>query len=77
MSFTSRRAHAATLDVGAPDASLRWRASFGPGGQLCFGSRSVVITQLGAFDGACRPSDERALAIAARVTEQAPARTLG
>jgi hypothetical protein len=83
-SYTARRAHARTLDAGAPAPALRWRASFGPGGQLCFGSRSVVVASLGALDAACRPSDEpapraraeAALAVAARAAEEAPAATL-
>ena len=66
-SYSTRRTHACKLST-APHPAARWRTSFGPGGQLCFGSASITVVSLARLDSLCRPTDEPA---AAHRTEQA------
>ena len=53
-SYTQRRAHAA----GHAPPTHRWRASFGAGSTLVFGSRAVHVADYAVLDERCRNADE-------------------
>ena len=79
-SFTSRRSHVRGR-ASVPSPTVRWRASFGPGGQLCFGSHSVAVASLGNIDAACRTNEARydvdgALRVAARPAQEKAMRVI-
>ena len=48
--YASRRAHARALHSGRADPNMRWQVSFGPAGQLCFGSRTINIVDAASLD---------------------------
>ena len=65
-SLTAQAAHKKFMETGYMDPALRWRATFAPGGQLCFGARVINVASLGDLDAACKPKDDHPAATKAR-----------